>query len=96
MTESTKDLGIATALVTRFTEQRLPKALALKDKVDRGERLDEWDIAFLREVFEGAQEIQPFVDHHPGYQELYARATALYHEITEKALANEKGDGSLP
>jgi hypothetical protein len=91
MTESTKDLGIAMAVVTRFTTQRLPRALDLKAKVDAGSALDEWDIAFLREVFEDAGQIQPFVDQHPDYQDIYARAVALYHEITEKALANAQG-----
>ncbi len=91
MTESTKDLGIATALITRFTTQRLPKALSLKEKVEGGERLDEWDIAFLREVFGDAEQIKPLVDQHPDYQEIYAQAVSLYHEITERALENEKG-----
>ncbi len=91
MTESQKDLGIAMAVLARFTEQRLPKALALKEKVDRGERLEEWDIAFLHEVLESSEQIKPFVDQHPDYQEIYARAASLYREITEKALANEQG-----
>ena len=91
MTETTKDLGIAMALVTRFTTQRLPRTLDIKAKVDAGGTLDEWDIAFLREVFEDAGQIQPFVDQHPDYQDIYAQAVALYHEITEKALANAQG-----
>lgn len=90
MTESNKDLGIATALLTEFTDHRLPKAQLLKEKVERGERLDEFDLAFLHEVMENAERIKPMVDRHPEYQEVYARAAALYGEITEKALANEK------
>lgn len=90
MTESAKDLGVAMAFLTRFTTQRLPRALALKEKVERGERLDEGDIAFLHEVFETAEQIKPFVDHHPEYQEIYAQATQLYKEITKRALENEK------
>ncbi|BBL76191.1 hypothetical protein [Methylomagnum ishizawai] len=93
MTESSKDLGIATALLTRFTTQRLPKALALKDKVDQGGKLDEWDIAFLREVFADAEQIMPMVDRHPEYQALCAQAVSLYHTITERALANEQTPG---
>jgi hypothetical protein len=90
MTESAKDLGIATVMLDRFMNQRLPRALDLKKKVDGGGKLDEFDIAFLHEVFETATQIKPFVDHHPEYQEVYARATALYKEIMEKALANEQ------
>lgn len=89
MTESSKDLGVATALLTRFTEQRLPKALALKEKVERGDKLDEFDLAFLHEVLEGAEQIKPLVDSHPEYQEIYMRALALYQEIMGMALGNE-------
>ncbi len=91
MTESAKDPGVATAFLTRFTTQRLPRALALKEKVERGERLDEVDIAFLHEVFETAEQIKLLVDRHPEYQEIYAQAAHLYKEITEKALDIEKG-----
>lgn len=91
MTESTtKDLGVATALLTEFTTHKLPKAQALKEKVERGELLDEFDLAFLHEVLENADRIKPMVDRHPEYQEVYARAADLYSEIMEQALMNEK------
>jgi glutaredoxin-related protein len=90
MTEPTTDLGIATAILTEFTSHRLPKAQLLKEKVERGELLDEFDLVFLHEVMDNAQRIKHLVDQHPEYQEVYARAAALYGEITEKALLNEK------
>jgi hypothetical protein len=95
MTESSKDLGIATALMTTFTTQRLPRVLGLKQKVERGERLEDWDIEFLHEIFEGAGQMKPMVDRLPEFQEVYARATLLYREITEKALDNEKGPNGV-
>ncbi len=90
MTESSEDIGVILALVERFTEQRLPKATALKARVEQGERLSEHDIAFLDEVFRDANRIMPLVDKHPEWQPLAARAISLYKEITEKALENEK------
>ncbi len=90
MSDMDKDLAVATALVERLRTQRMPRALELKARVDRGERLDERDLAFLHEVFEAAQQIMPLVDRHPEYQELYTEALQLYKEITEKALANEQ------
>lgn len=95
MTEPSKDLGIATALMTTFTTQRLPRVLGLRQKVERGERLEDWDIEFLHEVFEGAGQMKPMVDRLPEFQEIYARATLLYREITEKALDNEKGPNGV-
>jgi len=38
-----------------------------------------------------ADQVRPVVERHPEYQDLAARILHLYREITEKALANEKG-----
>ncbi len=48
MTESEKDAGIMAVLLERFEKQRLPRALALKQKVDKGEPLDE--LSMLRRM----------------------------------------------
>ena len=91
MTESEKDAGIMEVLLERFEKQRLPRALALKEKVDKGESLDEWDTTYLEEVLEDAHQVKTLIDKHPEYQDLYTRAVHLYKEITEKALQNAKG-----
>jgi hypothetical protein len=90
MKESEEDAGVILALVERFNEQRLPRAIELKKRVDNGECLSEHDIAFLEEVFREANHIMPLVDKHPEWQTTASRAISLYKEITEKALANEK------
>jgi hypothetical protein len=90
MSESSTDTGVMQALVERFETQRLPRALTLKEKVDRGELLSDMDLAFLKQVFDDAQHINTFVRKHPEWQPLVARAIALYKDITDKALANEK------
>ena len=90
MSESSQDLGLIMVLLKRLETQRLPRALALKARVDRGERLYDTDIAFLEEVFADTREIKPFLDRYPQYRELAARVVNLYKEITDKALENEK------
>ena len=85
-----KEDGVVAALIERFEQWRLPRALDIKAKVDRGESLDETDIAFLEQVLHDANAIKPYVDRRPAYQELYARAVGLYGDITKKALANEQ------
>jgi len=90
MSEISKDEGLITVLIQRFEKYRLPRALDLKEKVDRGEILNDNDIAFLERVFADAGEIKPLLDRHSEYHKLVSQATSLYREITEKALQNEE------
>jgi hypothetical protein len=93
MTDTSKDAGLIQVLAQRMETQRLPRALSLKEKVDGGGTLDEYDIAFLEEVFHDAHQIKPLVDRHPEWQPLVARIISLYKEITDKGLDNaQRGD----
>jgi len=85
-----KDTGTAMALLERFRSQRMPRALKIKERVDQGERLEDTDLTFLKEVLESADQIKGLVDRHPEYQEIYSRSVELYHAITTQALANEE------
>lgn len=90
MSKSTRDAGIIQVLAERMEKQRLPRALALKEMVDRGECLGDLDIAFLEEVFEDASQIRSLLDAHPEWHELAGRMLQLYKQITDKALENEQ------
>ena len=90
MAESEKEDGVIQVLATRFETQRLPKALELKEKVDAGERLNDLDLAFLEEMIGDAMRVQPMIDRNPEWQNVFARATELFEEITTKARENEE------
>ena len=90
MSESEKEDGVIQVLATRFETQRLPRALELKEKVDGGERLNDLDLAFLEEMIGDAMRIQPMIDRKPEWQNVFARATELFEEITTKARENEE------
>ena len=90
MSKAAEDIGVIVALVNRFTEQRLPKVIAVKERVELGGCLSEYDIKFLDEILKDANRIMPLVDKHPEWRPLASRAISLYQEITEKALENEK------
>ena len=87
--QETKDAGVLAVIVERMEQQRLPRALDLKAKVDEGGVLDDLDIEFLEQVFADSNELKPLLARHPEYQDLAARMMALYRDITTKALANE-------
>lgn len=82
--------GTIQALLERLNNWRLPRALAMKDRVDRGEKLDENDLKFLEGVLQDANQVKPLISGHPEYQPLINQLAGLYSHITQKALENEQ------
>jgi hypothetical protein len=90
MAEVSKDLGVLAVLATRMTEERLPKALELQERINKGGLLNDLDLNFLEQIVKEAGELTPMMDRNPVARDIGARMLSLYREITEKALANEK------
>ena len=90
MAQASKELGVMAVLAKRMVEERLPKALALKERVDRGETLNGLDLNFLEQIVKDAGEIMPKVKDDPRAMQVAARMLQLYKEITAKALENEQ------
>jgi hypothetical protein len=89
MSNDTEDTGMIEALLQRLNDFRLPRLLELKERVERGETLDEYDMEFLEQALEDGRHNQALLDRHPELQALAAKITALFHVITAKALENE-------
>ena len=83
------DAGVIQTLLDRFNTQRLPRALGMKEKVERGETLEESEVEFLANILTDIRTLHPLMERHPELESLSIKALGLYKEITEKALANE-------
>ena len=94
MSDEKLDIGIAQVVLARLNNERLPRALEMKERVDRGETLNDFDMNFLETVLQDTQQIRSIIDRNPEYEEIAAKMLNLYHEITKKALENENKSSS--
>ncbi len=90
MDESSKDEGMIEVLLERLEKQRLPRLLDIKQKVDSGNPLEDFDLNFLEETMQDARKAIPLIDRYPKYQALAAKVMELYKSISDKALEIEK------
>jgi uncharacterized small protein (DUF1192 family) len=88
--KKTRDKGVAQVLLMRLEAERLPHALKLKDKVDRGERLSDFDTQFVKRGIKEGAEARSLAAKLPQYQEIVDRMARLYEEITRKGAENEQ------
>lgn len=88
------DDAVLQTLMDRLLRFRLPRLLAVKERVDQGEPLTDDDIVFLKAAMADAQASQQYVMRNPDFHDLGARIVQVYSEIVSKAVENEQGRSS--
>ena len=89
MSNNVDDEGVLQALLERLSEQRLPRLLEMKAKVERGEKLENFEVTSLADALDAARSIKPLLERHPQYQPLAVKVLNLCTEIASKAATNE-------
>lgn len=90
MRDPEEDEGVIQVLLEQLAEDRLPRTLRIKDRVDRGETLNEFDLEYLDEILDEAEQAHELACSHAELQPLVSKLSDLYSEITKKALDNEQ------
>jgi hypothetical protein len=84
------DVATSQALIDRLVDQQIPRAVALKNRVDGGARLTDVDIASLKDMLDDANLSRSYVLQHPELHMLAGQLVDLYGQIMRKALENEQ------
>ena len=90
MLDSAHEDGTIQVLLDRLTKYRLPRTVALKDRIDAGGLLEDSDIEFLKRVFEDAASAKSIIKNHPELHELSGRLTSLYSDIIDTKMKKEQ------
>ena len=90
MESSIMDEGLIEVILEKLEKQRLPRLLVLKEKVDSGCSLEDFDLDFLEISIADAKKTIPLINRHPEYHALAAHVMCLFEDISAKALAIEK------
>jgi hypothetical protein len=96
MGKLSKDQGVILVLLERFKKYRLPRAMSLKEKVDRGELLNKRDHDLLKRVQDDRRMIGKYVMRNPEYQEFVKEIAELWDHIIAKDRENQKNAPKKP
>ncbi|MFW1676586.1 hypothetical protein ACFVYJ_02235 [Pontibacter sp. JAM-7] len=78
--------GSAAVLIIHFEEKLLPKAFALKERLEQDADLEDQDIAFLEQLFGQVQNLQSLAHNQPEIQPFAAGVVSLYQSLTQLAV----------
>lgn len=81
--------GVLAAWVEGLESRNLPRLLEIKSELEGGRHLTDFDVNFMSEMMQDAQQLEAAFARHPQYLSLAKRVFDLCHEIAQTALARE-------
>ncbi len=96
ISQKTAELGVLMAVMKRSYGRRIPRLMRIKEAVDNGEKLTDYQINFLSKALRDAAGMEPHFNRHPELQAIATKTVSLYHDITEQALENEQAGAGAP
>lgn len=91
MNDKLKDKLVLEALLERFEKHRLPRLMDIKKRLGQGNKLSDFEIEFMEEVFRDARNNEHYLEvADDELKALFMKVMAFYKEITEKAMENEQ------
>ncbi len=91
MDHKIKDEAVLETLIERFDKYRLPRLMDIRDKVNQGGVLSEYDIEFLEQAFKDSRQNKHYIEAADDeIKAIMMKILTIYKEITEKALQNEQ------
>ena len=84
------DAAVIKMMMDQLVRKAIPRALRIRDRLDAGERLNDFDLVFLADVYTDLRYIQSIADRKPEYRPVVLRMVQLYKEISDRALENEQ------
>ncbi len=83
------DNGTVYVLAERTIRHRIPRALRIKQRMDEGERLSDYELDYLLNLLKDVHELEPFLEEHPEWTSVAGKMARLYSEIADEAMENE-------
>jgi hypothetical protein len=89
MTQDERNAALVSAMLRHLNTRQLPKLFAMKERLDRGERVDPEDIRYIHDCLRHTLWVRYLCERHPDLRAICTHVTGLYKDITERALENE-------
>jgi hypothetical protein len=84
------DNALVHVLSKKLVKYQLPRLLFINKEMELGNKLNRFDLPFLKQNFKDDRSLSALVERHPEWQPVISKIVTLYRDITIKALENEQ------